>query len=188
MSKQLDTRFGIITLMILFAALSRLLPHPVNFTPIGGMALFGAAYFTKKHWAFIIPLVAMFISDLIINNVVYPIVYPEYYNGFTLLTGGWYYMYGAFALIAAMGLFTLKNIKLPNLIGSSLAASLIFFLVTNFGTWASGTMYPMTLSGLGMSYAAGLPYFFNTIAGDFFYVAVMFGSFEWVKGYRMSRA
>lgn len=181
MSKGLQLRFGIITLMIFFAALSRLLPHPVNFTPVGGMALFGAAYFTKKYWAFIVPLAAMFLSDLLINNVMYPILYPEYYNGFVLMTPGWYYIYGAFAVIGAMGLGMLKKIKWPLVIGSSLMASIIFFLMTNFGVWASGTMYPMNFAGLMASYTAGLPFFLNTVVGDLFYVSVLFGGFEWVK-------
>jgi len=181
MSKQLDLRFGIIAVMIFFAAFSRLIPHPLNFTPIGGMALFGAAYFTKKYWAFIIPLAAMFASDLIINNMVYPVLYPEYYQGFTLMTQGWYWTYGSFALIALLGMKVLKKIKVPTLIASSLGASLIFFIVTNFGSWTTGLLYPLNATGLMASYAAGLPFFLNTIAGDLFYVGVLFGSFELVK-------
>jgi prepilin signal peptidase PulO-like enzyme (type II secretory pathway) len=49
---KINLRFSVITLIILSAAMSRLLPHPPNFAPIGGMALFGAAYFSKKYWAF----------------------------------------------------------------------------------------------------------------------------------------
>ena len=181
MSKQFDLRFGIIALLIFFAAFSRLIPHPFNFTPVGGMALFGAAYFTKKYWAFIIPLAAMFVSDLIINNLVYPVIYPEYYEGFTLMTQGWYWMYGSFALIALLGMTVLKKIKIPTLIASSLGASIIFFVITNFGSWASGIMYPMNMTGLMAAYTAGIPFFWNTIAGDLFYVGVLFGSFELVK-------
>lgn len=62
-TNKLNLRFGVITAMILLAALSRLIPHPPNFAPIGGMALFGAAYFSKRYWAFLIPIVAMWISD-----------------------------------------------------------------------------------------------------------------------------
>ena len=71
-------RFSVITVLILLAALSRLIPHPANFAPIGGMALFGAAYYSKRYWAFIIPIVTMWISDLILNNV----VYGEFFDGF----------------------------------------------------------------------------------------------------------
>ena len=176
MSKQIDLRFGIIAVMIFFAAFSRLLPHPPNFTPVGGMALFGAAYFTKKYWAFIIPLLAMFLSDLVINNMVYPVLYPEYYEGFTLMTQGWYWMYGSFALIALLGMGILKKIKVPALIAGSLGASIIFFVITNFGSWASGLFYPLNTTGLVAAYTAGLPFFLNTIAGDLFYVCLLYTS------------
>src|SRR5690625_7341861 len=63
--------FAIITAIILFAALSRLLPHPTNFTPVAALILFGAAYFTNKKWALIIPLTAIWLSDLLLNNIVY---------------------------------------------------------------------------------------------------------------------
>lgn len=181
MNRKIDLRFGLIVAMIFLAALSRLLPHPPNFTPIGGMALFGAAYFTKKYWAFLIPFIALFISDLVINNLIYPIVYPEYYEGFTLFTTGWYWYYGAFALITLLGFQTLKEVKPTYLIGSSLAASVLFFLITNIGAWASGMMYPMDASGLMASFVAGIPFFGYTIAGDLFYVAVLFGAFEMIE-------
>ena len=61
-TNKLNQRFSVITLMILLAAMSRLLPHPPNFAPIGGMALFGAAYFSKRYWAFIVPIAAVWIS------------------------------------------------------------------------------------------------------------------------------
>ena len=135
MNKKINPRFGIIALFIMLAAVSRILPHPPNFTPIGGMALFGAAYFTRKYWVFLIPFLALWLSDLVINNIVYPIQYPEYYSGFLLFTEGWYVMYGAFALIALMGMGWLKKVTIPNLLGASLLASVIFFLITNFGAW-----------------------------------------------------
>ncbi len=181
MNRKIDLRFGLIALFIFLAALSRLLPHPPNFTPVGGMALFGAAYFTKKYWAFLVPFVALFISDLIINNLIYPIVYPEYYQGFTLMTQGWYWYYGAFALIAFFGTFMLKKVKPTNLLISSLVASTLFFLITNFGTWATGMIYPMNGAGLLASFTAGLPFFLNTLAGDLFYVTVLFGAFELIQ-------
>jgi len=97
------------------------------------------------------------------------------------MTQGWYWMYGSFALIALLGMSILKKIKLPALIAGSLGASVIFFLITNFGAWATGMMYPLNMTGLLASYTAGLPFFLNTIAGDLFYVGVLFGSFELVK-------
>lgn len=161
-------RFGVITLFILLAALSRLIPHPANFAPIGAMALFGAAYYSRYIWAFIIPIVSMWISDLILNNV----VYVQYFDNFVWFT------YGAFILIALMGIFTLQKVKVPNLLFSALGASVIFFLVSNFGVWFAGTMYPKDFGGLMACYTAGIPFFKNTVMGDLFYVAVLFGAFE----------
>lgn len=161
-------RFSVITLLILLAALSRLIPHPANFAPIGGMALFGAAYYSRRMWAFAIPVVSMWISDLVLNNV----VYGAYFDRFVWFT------YGAFVLIALMGIFTLRKIKVPNLLFSALVASVIFFLVSNFGVWFSGTMYPKDFGGLIACYTAGIPFFKNTVMGDLFYTALLFSVFE----------
>jgi hypothetical protein len=174
------TSIFIISGFILVAALSRLLPHPPNFTPIGASALFGAAYFTKKYWAFIIPFIALWASDLILNNI----IYAEYYDSFVWFSGDFFWVISAFALITLFGMFFLKKVKLTNLLASSLVASALFFLITNFGTLMSGVIYPKTGAGLMMAYAAGLPFFWNTLAGDLFYVAVLFGIYEFIKSYR----
>ena len=172
-AKKMDLRFCVISMMILLAALSRLIPHPANFAPIGGMALFGAAYYSKRHWAFIIPIVSMWISDLILNNA----VYGQYFDHFVWLYSGSLFTYGAFALIVLLGMLTLKKVRIPILVASALGASVIFFIVSNFGVWFSGVMYPKDLNGLMACYAAGIPFFKNTLAGDLVYSAVMFGTF-----------
>lgn len=167
-------RFSVITLLILLAALSRLIPHPANFAPIGGMALFGAAYYSRRAWAFVIPVISMWISDLVLNNV----VYGAYFDGFVWFYRGAWFTYGAFILIVLLGIFTLRKIKVPNLLFSALGASVIFFLVSNFGVWFSGTMYPKDFGGLIACYTAGIPFFKNTVMGDLFYTAFLFGAFE----------
>jgi hypothetical protein len=175
MEKQkINLRFGVIGSVILLAALSRLIPHPANFAPIGGMALFGAAYYSKRYWSFIIPIVSMWISDLILNNV----VYGQYFEGFVWFYSGSLFTYGAFALIVLFGMFTLKKVRILNLTVSALGASVIFFLVSNFGVWLSAGMYPHTAAGLEACYVAGIPFFKNTVAGDLVYSAILFGVFE----------
>lgn len=174
-TKTINLRFGVVTILILLAAMSRLIPHPPNFAPIGGMALFGAAYFRQRYWAFIVPALSMWISDLILNNV----VYGEYFDHFVWFYDGSFFTYGAFALIALFGMFTLKKVRVSRLIISALGASVIFFLISNFGVWFSGLMYPQDFSGLVVCYAAGIPFFKNTLAGDLVYTAVLFGIFEW---------
>lgn len=172
--KLFDIRFGALLLIILLAAFSRLLPHPPNFAPIGAMALFGAAYFSRKFFAFFIPVISMWLSDLVLNNV----VYGQYFDHFVWLYQGCYFTYGAFVVIGLVGMSLLKKVRVKNLIMASFAASAVFFLVSNFGVWASTAMYPKDFSGLLTCYAAGLPFFKNTLLGDLVYTGVLFGTFE----------
>lgn len=157
------------------AALTRLLPHPDNFTPIGAMALFGAAYFNRQALTLAIPFVALFVSDLILNNVVYRQYYPE----FTLITSWW--IYAAFGLVMLSGRLLLRTSVTPGrVVAAALVSSLLFFLVTNFSVWAETTMYPKSFNGLLACYTAGLPFLKNTIMGDLFFSAVLFGTYEFV--------
>lgn len=174
-TNNLNLRFGVICAMILAAALSRLIPHPASFAPIGGMALFGAAYFSRRYWAFIIPIAAMFISDLVLTNA----VYGTASGSFVWFYSGSLFTYAALALIVVMGMFTLKKVRVPNLIASALGASAIFFLVSNFGSWLSMPVYPKDLGGLMTCYAAGLPFLKGTVLGDLVYTGVLFGVFEY---------
>lgn len=175
MNKKNNFHFGILVVMIIAAALSRLLPHPPNFTPIGGMALFGAAYFTKKYWALIIPILALWFSSLLLDNI----VYAQYYDGFVWFSNPMVYI--AFVAIVAFGWLSLKKIKPANLLGASLGASLIFFIISNLGSWVSYGMYPMNLAGLLECYIAAIPFFPSTLAGDLFFTAVLFGGYELIK-------
>lgn len=172
--KNLDIRLGAIVLIVLLAAFSRLLPHPPNFTPIGAMALFGVAYFIQRHLAFLIPIISMWLSDLVLNNV----VYGQYFDHFVWVYDGFYFTYGAFILIGLIGFVALKRVKIQNLVLASLLASIVFFLLSNFGVWASTTMFPKNFSGLIACYTAGLPFYKNTLMGDLVYTGVLFGAFE----------
>ena len=181
MKNKLNLQFGLVTLMIIMAALSRLLPHPDNFTPIAATALFGAAYFTKKYWAIIIPIVALWLSDLFLNNLVYPKLYPEYYDGFMLFGPDAVFVYSAIIATALLGIYALKKVKPGKLVIVSIVASLLFFVVTNFGSWLMLPMYPKTPAGLSACMAAGLPFLRNTMIGDLFYVFVLFGSYALIS-------
>lgn len=167
----------IITGFIVLAVLTRLLPHAYNFTPLGAIALFGAAYFTDKKWALIVPLLAFWGSDLLLNNI----SYAAYYDGFTWFTSGMLYTYGSIAMIVVLGYYLLKKITIGRVLGGALGGALIFFIVSNFGVWVSGTMYPLSIEGLISCYTAAIPFFHYTIAGNIVYSAVLFGSYEWIK-------
>lgn len=173
----MNKRLLVLSGLILAAAISRLIPHPYNFAPIGAMSLFGAAYFSDKKLSFILPFVAMFISDLLINNI----LYASYYQGFTIFTPGFLWVYGAIAAIVIAGIFILKKVSVSRILVGSLSASIIFFVISNFGVWLSDPDYPLTISGLLLCYEMAIPFFQNTIAGDLVYSGVLFGSFEFAK-------
>jgi hypothetical protein len=162
--EKLTPRFWVLTLMVFAAAFLRLLPHPPNFAPIAAMALFGGAYFNKKSFAFAIPLIAMFLTDAIIGFYSYA-----------------WMVYLSFALIVFLGIVMLKKVSVKKLIFASFTASVSFFVITNFGVWILGTLYPRTPEGLMASYTAAIPFFQNSLIGDLFFVGVMFGVYELVK-------
>ena len=97
---------GIIAL-ILLASFSRIIPHAPNFTPIGAIALFGGAYFNNKHQAFIIPILSLWISDLVINNY----ILSYYYGQFVWFYPGFLWQYSGFCIIAAIGYFSLRRLS-----------------------------------------------------------------------------
>ncbi|MCY7410917.1 MAG: hypothetical protein LH473_11640 [Chitinophagales bacterium] len=165
--KILTTQVIIIAAFVFAAAIIRLLSFQFewwNFTPIGAMALFSGAYFKDKKMAFIVPLTAMILSDAIIG----------FYNGIQVV-------YIAMCLVVLVGFLLQNRINIASVIGGSLAASVIFFLVTNFALIYPETLYPHTVAGIITSYTAGLPFFKNTIMGDLIFSAVLFGAYQLVK-------
>lgn len=172
MSRTLSMRTNIIIAMVLLAAFSRLLPHLPNFTAIGAMALFAGAFLPGRI-AWLVPIIAMFISDLVINNV----IYAEFYDQFVWTTPavGWSML--AIALIALLGSQLFTKVSIVRVVVGSFSASLIFFLVSNIGPWLTLDIYPNTLAGLGMAYIAAIPFFGHTIAGDLFFCFILFGGF-----------
>ncbi|MBL4851286.1 MAG: hypothetical protein JKY90_03255 [Gammaproteobacteria bacterium] len=172
MDRLFSARYSAIIAIILFAALSRLLPHPPNFTAIGAMALFAGA-FLPLAIAWLVPVIAMLISDLVINNV----LYAEFYGQFVWVSPSAAWTMLAVALITVLGSQLLAKVSVLRLFGASLSASLLFFLVSNIGPWLSMEIYPNTVSGLIAAYIAAIPFFGNTIAGDLFFCAILFGGF-----------
>ena len=156
-------------LIIGIAVALRLIPHPPNFAPIAAMALFGGAYLDKKY-ALIVPILAMIISDFFIG----------FHN--TIL-----FVYGSFLLTGVIGVWLRKRRNTKTIFAAALASSLLFFIITNFGVWLTGNLYPKTFTGLLECYIAAIPFFRNTIVGDLFYTGVFFFGYEavlrFVKSY-----
>lgn len=160
----MTTRKMILFVMVLGAAFSRLIPHPWNFTAIGAMALFGGAYFPSKKMSMIVPLAALFLSDLVLG-------FHE-----TML-----FVYLGFALVVMLGWNLTEQKSVTRIATLSLVSSSLFFLVSNFGVWAMGAGYAPNIHGLVECYVAGIPFFDNQIYGDLFFSGVMFGSYELLK-------
>lgn len=173
----LSLRFSVLTLFILLAAFSRIIPHMPNFSPLGAIGLFGAAHLMRRWQAFLIPIAATWLSDLFINNVIYGQYYPE----FTWFYEGFYWQYGSYLLITLAGIFILRKVNLQRVLAGSLACTAIFFLVSNFGCWIGSTSYAQNFDGLMMCYAAGIPFLKGTVLGDLFYSAALFGTFAWAQ-------
>ena len=152
--------------IILFAAIMRLVPHYPNFTPVAALALFGGAHLGRRWLAFMVPLAAMFFSDLFLG-----------FHGFMVP------VYVSFALVVFLGTLVGKNIKIATVIGGALAGSLLFFLITNFAVWAGSPYYPQSFAGLMQSYTMAIPFFHTSLLGDLFYSGVFFGSFYLVQQY-----
>jgi hypothetical protein len=161
--------------MIVLAALTRVLPHPPNFSPVEAIALFGGAYFAARHWAVLVPLLAMLASDVALA-LIQGGVYMDYFLGL-----GFWLVYATIALTTLLGFGLRGRVTGGRVLGYSLVASVIFFLVTNFGVWAGGTMYPKTIDGLAMAYAAGIPFFQWTVLGTLSYSALLFGGFALLR-------
>jgi len=159
------TRLIALLSAIAAAAALRLAPHPPNFSPIDAMALFSGAYLARRGViAFAAPLGALFLSDLVLG----------FYHGMVTV-------YFAVALIVLLGFFSLRKVSALRVGGAALASSVLFFVVTNFGMWLSSGIYPRNLAGLQACYVAAIPFLQNTVAGDLFYAALLFGGFGLVE-------
>ena len=156
----------IIAAIIIFAAFTRIMPHPPNFTPIIAMGLFGGAYLKDKRWALLVPVCAMLLADVFLG-----------------FHGTMIWVYGSLIIITTIGFLLKRGVTLKNGAIATIGGSLLFFLVTNFGVWASGSFYPKNVEGLISCYAAGIPFFGNTLGGSIFYSSLMFVGYEQVRTY-----
>ena len=184
--EKINPRFAMLLLFMVAVAAMRIpnaaqLTPWANFTPIGAMGLFGGTYFNSKWKAFAFPLLTLFASDLIINNIIFGGKYGVLYSG-------WYIIYGIFALIVLFGKWLIKNVTIKNVALAALAAAVSHWLIADFFVWMGGgtdlkTMAPLTKNwaGLMQCYAQGFPFMKNFLIGNLVYSAIMFGSFEWLQ-------
>lgn len=148
------------------------------YTPIGAMAMFGGAHFKNRLLAFAFPLLTLFISDLIINTLVYGGQYGVMY-------GGWYIVYGIFMLVVLLGKWMIPKVTVKNVLATAVVVALTHWLIADFAVWIGGgtdlrTMTPLApdWSGLLQCYVQGFPFMKHFLVSNLLYGAIMFGSFE----------
>lgn len=153
--------------LIVLAALTRLIDHPANVSPVMAIAIFAGAFIFDKRFALLIPIGAMLLSDLFLGF--YPVSV---------------FVYLAFGIGIFIGYLIKSRVKVQNVVLASLAGSMIFFVITNFGSWLTDPMYqPLNWDSLVRCYTLAIPFFRNTILGDITYVTVLFGSYVLAEKY-----
>lgn len=182
------TKRIIIALVLLTAvcALYRIVPgRPWGFAPQIAMAVFGGATFiNNKKWAFVLPILSMFLSD-VLYEVLYNAgvgVMPGFYEG-------QWQNYLLFALLTTVG-FLIKKVNVLNVLLASIAAPTVYFIISNFIVWTAGAGYarPKTLSGLMMSYNDGIPFYQNSIYATVFFSAVLFSGYYLIQKLSVNKA
>jgi len=158
------SRVVTLSLFVLGAAMTRLLPHPPNFAPLTAVAVFSGFYMAPLWAAFLIPVAAMLLSDALIG-----------------FHSGMFLVYGCFAAMVFLGNLLQSKKSFMTIAGTLLASNFFFFLVTNAAEWPGNPMYAQDISGLLQSYIAALPFYGNSLLGDVFYSAVLFGGFAAVE-------
>jgi hypothetical protein len=151
---------SIAAVLVVLAAALRILPHPWNLTPIGAMALFSGSVFKEQWLRFTFPLLALFAGDTLVG-----------FHKLMLV------VYLSFVVSVGIGVWIGEGRKFVRIAGGTLLGATQFFLVTNFAVWTVFTTYPKNVAGLIACYAAGIPFYWNMLAGDALYVALLFGGY-----------
>ena len=154
--------------LVVIIAMARMIQppyRPYNFAPIGALGLFAGAY-AKTKWSWAFPLAALFMADLFIGS----------YNPIAMVA-----VYGGFAVAGLIGRkFLSKSAAAPRIGLCAIGSATAFFVISNFGVWLAGG-YPRNIVGIVECYTLGLPFFGNTLYGDLFFSAVLFGTFALAK-------
>lgn len=150
----------LIGVVVVVSLVMRLIPHPANFVPIGALALISGLYI-RSRWGIVVPLLVMVASDLIVG-----------WHNLVLFT------WGSYLLMGMIGWWVRQHKSVWRVAGGTLLGSVLFFVITNFAVWAFTPLYAKTAAGLVHCFYMALPFFRNTVLGDFFYVGIFVGLYE----------
>ena len=148
--------------IILSLSLTRLIPHPWNFTPMLAVGIFSGFYFKQFYLSLFIVIISMFIGDL--------------YLGFHSTM---FFTYISLVVAVILGLY-IKHFKFTEILFSGLASSVSFFIITNFGAWLTLEMYEKNFAGLLQSYTLAIPFFHNTLISTFLYLILLKLLFDFI--------
>jgi hypothetical protein len=181
--KMLKPRWGALLGFILLCILCRLFPYmlgnvepgktyPWNFSPFMPMCLFGAAYISQRSWSYAVPLIAWAIGDI----------------GIGLITGNWenafypgqHMVYLSFICVISLGFLLRRKRSLPRVAGTAVLSATVFFVLSNFGTWAFCGFYAQTLDGLKLCYTMAIPFYRNSLISMAVFCPVLFSKFSLV--------
>ena len=169
MINKFDIRFIIAVALVVLAVASRFLPLAPNFSPIMAVALFSGVLFANRKGAMLIPIAAMFISDLFLG-----------------LHSAMIAVYLSFGIITFLGM-RMKEISVKTVLGNSLLGAIIFFVLTNFAVWVAG-WYGHTFAGLILCYEMAIPFFRATVASSLLYSGLLFGGFYFAEKFALQPA
>jgi hypothetical protein len=148
--------------LVAIGVIGRLIPHLPNATPITAIS-FAARRHVGAMWAFIIPVAAMVLSDIIIG----------FYDWRVLLS-----VYASFLMVAYLTRFAPRGSGAARILLATVGASLLFFGVTNFAVWYFSPIYAKTFAGLLQCYFFGLAFMRNMLIGDIGYTLLILGAAE----------
>lgn len=185
--KQLNPRMSVLLLFMLAAGILRIILvkasagniSPVaNFTPIGAMGLFGGAYFSQKWKSYVFPLLTLFLSDIVINSMIYHLPLSS-----VITYEGWYFTYLAFAAMVLVGQF-MKHITVTSVLAGAVAAACIHWIISDIGPFLFGTdittglPFEKSFAGFQRCLYLAIPFELKLLWGNLIYGAIFFGSFE----------
>ncbi|MEX2233755.1 MAG: DUF6580 family putative transport protein [Cyclobacteriaceae bacterium] len=183
MKTKINPRPVVLAALILVAGMYRVimgsgtLSPLANFTPLGAMALFGGCYYNDKWKAYFVPLLTLWLTDIILNRYIFFHEWVFFYDGFV-------WVYGSFALMVLIGGY-IKRVSVKNVVIAGVAGALTHWIVSDFGVWlgggtdiTTGLPYTRDWQGFWKCLYLALPFMRNLLVGNFVFGAILFGCFE----------
>ena len=162
----------IAVIAVFITALSKIFIDTPNFSPIGAIALMAGAFIGRKVWAFVLPIIALFLADILISGT--SPIYQEYF-----WSSGMFFTYLGFLIIVLLGVFIHKKVNLVSVIGGSLGAAVLFFVFSNFGSFLFLPEYTKDLNGLVLCYTRAIEFFRATLFSQVLFSVILFYAYSW---------